>query len=79
MPENSRFLIYTDGLDEAFPADGDEQHDQFGVKGIMNSLNSRDLPLEKALAKLFVDSNAATRGSGRHDDTSVVLLERKKR
>ena len=80
VPDNSRLLIYTDGLDEAFPADGDQQHDQFGLKGIINSLrNSRDLPLEQALAKLFADSNAATRGSGRHDDTSVVLLERKKR
>lgn len=79
IPENSRLLIYTDGLDEAFPADGDQQHDQFGITGIMNSLReSRDLPLEQALAKLFADSNAATRGTGRHDDTSVVLLERKR-
>ena len=30
-----------------------------------------------ALEKLFFDSNAATKGSGRHDDTSVVLLERR--
>jgi hypothetical protein len=26
--------------------------------------------------KLFDDSNAFTRGQGRHDDTSVLLLER---
>jgi serine phosphatase RsbU (regulator of sigma subunit) len=79
IPENTRLLIYTDGLDEAFPADGDQQHDQFGVAGIKASLkSSRELPLEQALAKLFADSNAATRGSGRHDDTSVVLLERKR-
>lgn len=80
IPENSRLLIYTDGLDEAFPAEGDETHDQFGIKGITRSLQeSRDLPLEQALEKLFFDSNAATHGSGRHDDTSVVLLERKGR
>ncbi|MFV1968461.1 MAG: PP2C family protein-serine/threonine phosphatase [Pirellulaceae bacterium] len=79
IPENSRLLIYTDGLDEAFPADGDQMHDQFGLSGIINSLReSRDLPLEKALDKLFDDSNAATQGSGRHDDTSVVLLERRR-
>jgi serine phosphatase RsbU (regulator of sigma subunit) len=79
IPENSRLLIYTDGLDEAFPADGDQQHDQFGLEGIINTLqSSRDLPLEEALKKLFQESNAATRGSGRHDDTSVVLLERKR-
>lgn len=79
LPENSRLLIYTDGLDEAFPADGDQEHDQFGLEGIIESLKaSKDMPLEKALEKLFADSNAATRGSGRHDDTSVVLLERKR-
>ena len=78
IPENSRLLIYTDGLDEAFPQEGDQSHDQFGIKGITKSLQeSRDLTLEQALEKLFNDSNAATKGSGRHDDTSVVLLERK--
>jgi sigma-B regulation protein RsbU (phosphoserine phosphatase) len=76
IPERSRLLIYTDGLDEAFPADGD-QSEQFGIPGIVNALKeSRDLPLEAALQRLFDASNAATRGSGRHDDTSVVLLER---
>ena len=79
IPENSRLLIFTDGLDEAFPADGDMEHDQFGIQGIMRSLQeSRDMPLPDALQKLFDDSNAATKGSGRHDDTSVVLLERRK-
>jgi serine phosphatase RsbU (regulator of sigma subunit) len=79
IPENSRVLIFTDGLDEAFPADGEQEHDQFGIKGIMKSLQEgRDLPIDQALQKLFDDSNAATKGSGRHDDTSVVLLERHK-
>ncbi|MCA9121943.1 MAG: SpoIIE family protein phosphatase [Planctomycetaceae bacterium] len=79
IPENSRLLIFTDGLDEAFPADGDMEHDQFGIAGIMKSLQeSSKLPLAEALQKLFDDSNAATQGSGRHDDTSVVLLERRK-
>lgn len=78
IPENSRLLIYTDGLDEAFPSEGDSKHDQFGIKGITKSLQeSRHLPLDQALEKLFQDSNAATLGSGRHDDTSVVLLERR--
>ncbi len=79
IPENSRLLIFTDGLDEAFPAEGDMEHDQFGIQGIMQSMReSRDMPLAAALEKLFEDSNAATKGSGRHDDTSVVLLERRK-
>ncbi|MBP85553.1 MAG: regulator [Planctomycetaceae bacterium] len=80
IPENSRVLIFTDGLDEAFPAEGDMGHDQFGIKGIMKCLQEgRDLPLDEALQKLFDDSNAATQGSGRHDDTSVVLVERQRK
>jgi len=76
IPEKSRLLIYTDGLDEAFPADGD-QSEQFGIEGIIEALkSSRDLPLDQALERLFDASNAATQGTGRHDDTSVVLLER---
>jgi phosphoserine phosphatase RsbU/P len=79
IPENSRLLIFTDGLDEAFPADGQQEHDQFGIKGIMETMKAtRDLPIADVLDKLFADSNAATMGSGRHDDTSVVLLERRR-
>jgi serine phosphatase RsbU (regulator of sigma subunit) len=78
IPENSRLLIYTDGLDEAFPAEGDQKHDQFGITGITKTLQAcRDLPLDQTLEQLFTDSNAATKGSGRHDDTSVVLMERR--
>ncbi len=78
IPQNHRLLIFTDGLDEAFPAD-EEDAEQFGIEGIMATLQaSRDLSLDDTLQKLFDDSNAATRGSGRHDDTSVVLLERHK-
>ena len=78
IPPNSRLLIYTDGLDEAFPAEGDQVHDQFGMKGIIETpKRTRDQTLDEAMEALFHDSNAATQGSGRHDDTSVVLLERK--
>jgi len=78
IPENSRLLIFTDGLDEAFPANEDDA-EQFGIQGIIDTMQkSRDLSLDDALQMLFDDSNAATRGSGRHDDTSVVLLERHK-
>ena len=76
LPPNSRLLIYTDGLDEAFPPDGDE-HEQFGMEGIIKSLqSSAKLPLEDAMQKLFSDSSAYTRGQGRLDDTSVLLVER---
>jgi len=77
VPPNCRILLYTDGLDEAFPQDGKEE-DQFGEAGIVRTLKDTiDLPLADALERLFHDSNEATRGTGRHDDTSVVLLERR--
>ncbi len=77
VPPNCRILLYTDGLDEAFPQDGKEE-DQFGETGIIQTLkDSIHLPLADTLERLFHDSNEATRGTGRHDDTSVVLLERR--
>jgi serine phosphatase RsbU (regulator of sigma subunit) len=75
LPDNSRLLIYTDGLEEAFPDSG-EAHEQFGLDGIIASLqSSANMPLNDALDKLFADSHAFTQGSGRTDDTSVLLLE----
>ena len=77
IPNNIRMLLFTDGLEEAFPSSITARHDQFGVDGIKETLRqSKDLTLEKTLQKLFDDSNAYTQGAGRHDDTSVVLLER---
>lgn len=78
IPNNSRLLIYTDGLDEAFPADmEDGEHFQFGMEGIVRTLKeTRDATLKEAVEKLFSESEAATKGTGRHDDTSVLLLQR---
>ena len=77
MPENSRMLIYTDGLEEAFPSGGAEGQ-QFGLSGIISTLKATaHLSVEEALERLFSDSHAATKGSGRADDTSVLLLERR--
>lgn len=76
VPVNSRLLVYTDGLEEAFPV-SDAGHDQFGIEGIISSLQSSSmLPLDDALEKLFSDSMQYTRGQGRADDTSVLLIER---
>lgn len=76
IPANSRVLLFTDGLDEAFPVGGTDEQ-QFGIAGIIASLkSSANLSVQEALEKLFADSHAATAGSGRADDTSVVLLER---
>ncbi len=76
LPEESRLLLFSDGLTDAFPTSGDV-YDQFGEKGIVKCLQSAaEMNLDSALDKLFVDSQAFTQGSGRHDDTSAVLVER---
>ena len=76
LPDRFRLLFYTDGLEEAFP-EGDDEN-QFGVEGIIRTLSeSTDLSLEDTLTRLFDASLEHTRGSGRQDDTSVLLLERR--
>ncbi|MCA8993242.1 MAG: SpoIIE family protein phosphatase [Planctomycetaceae bacterium] len=76
IPEQSRLLLYTDGIIEAFPV-GSEQHEEFGIGGLKRTMSSaRELNLSQTMQKLFDDSQAFTRGQGRHDDTSVLLLER---
>jgi serine phosphatase RsbU (regulator of sigma subunit) len=77
MPPHSRLLLYSDGLTDAL-APGEEQGgNAFGVRGIVQAL--RDCcgrSLEEALDHLFEASHRYTGGEGRHDDTSVLLLER---
>ncbi|MBI5761717.1 MAG: fused response regulator/phosphatase [Planctomycetales bacterium] len=75
VPAGSRLLLYTDGLAEAFP-EGGEVHAEFGLNGILGTLKRLvRQPLADVFQTLFDESNAFTQGSGRHDDTSVVLLE----
>ena len=77
LPEKYRLLFYTDGLQEAFPDNKPTKTGEFGVDGIIRTLDSRSgATVQDALQSLFDDSEAYTEGSGRHDDTSVVLLER---
>jgi serine phosphatase RsbU (regulator of sigma subunit) len=77
LPQNSRLLLYTDGLAEAFLGGKDPQQ-QFGKDGIVLTMRATArLPVQEALDMLFVASSAFTGGSGRHDDTSVFLVERK--
>jgi len=78
IPVNCRVLFYTDGLAEAFPGQSAESHAEFGMSGIMQTLKATaHEPINDAMLKLFEDSNAFTQGQGRHDDTSVLLLERR--
>src|SRR5262249_39711853 len=76
VPPGTRLLVYSDGLTDALAA-GDCGGAAFGVKGIVDSLrvSVRD-SLEGTLSRLFRSSSSFTSGDGRHDDTSVVLLER---
>jgi len=76
LPPESRVVIYSDGLPDALPPSKDGS-ECFGMAGIMGTMRANtDAPLEQALDQLFIVSNAFTRGVGRHDDTSVVLVER---
>ena len=72
---HSRLLLYSDGLADAFPAGAQPQR-SFGEEGIRSTLRATARrSLDEALDQLFTDSNAFTQGGGRHDDTSVVLVE----
>jgi phosphoserine phosphatase RsbU/P len=76
LPPASRVLIYSDGLPDAFPVDGDARN-SFGVGGITAALRAcTELPVDQALQGLFDASHGFTGGAGRHDDTSAVLVER---
>lgn len=80
IPPASRLLVYSDGLTDALPPQGTGAMGQaFGIKGLCDTLKAardQELDLDATLEKLFQDSLAFTGGVGRHDDTSVVLLER---
>jgi len=76
LPRGCRVLLYSDGLTDAFSQEL-PGHRAFGVQGLREALlASRDADVDAALNHLFVASNQFTGGAGRHDDTSVVLLER---
>lgn len=75
VPPRSRVLLYSDGLTDAMPAVSGGRG--FGVRGVCEALRaSCDADLDTALDELFRASHEFTAGHGRHDDTSVMLLER---
>jgi serine phosphatase RsbU (regulator of sigma subunit) len=76
LPPRSRLLLYSDGLEEAYGVE-DGRHLPFGFDGIRSTLQAcRNRTLDETLDALFTDSNAITRGEGRIDDTTVMLVER---
>ncbi len=79
LPDNYRLLFYTDGLQEAFPEHKPTKVCEFGVAGIKRTLiEQREATAAESLQALFDESEAYTEGSGRHDDTSAVMLERRR-
>ena len=77
IPPNSKLVLMTDGILEAFPAARTDGHAEFGLGGVISTLRSvSDRCPAETLQALFDASNAFTEGSGRHDDTSVVVLAR---
>lgn len=76
IPEHSRLLIFTDGLPEAF-GDIDGRHCEFGMQGMIETLTkTRSESAAAALETLFAETEAITQGAGRHDDSSVVIVDR---
>jgi sigma-B regulation protein RsbU (phosphoserine phosphatase) len=77
MPPHTRLLLYSDGLTDALaPGEGIGGR-MFGVEGIAQSLQQcRKKSLNDTMEHLFAMSHQFTGGQGRHDDTSVLLLER---
>ena len=76
VPRDGRLLIYSDGLTEAM-GEVDGQHREFGFEGVQTTLNRhRHSNSDVTLNALFEDSEAMTGGIGRHDDTSLVVVDR---
>ncbi len=76
LPDNSRLLLYSDGLAEALREE-DGKHQEFGLTGITGVLSeSTGRPLEELVSALFHASHEFTAGVGRHDDTSVLIVQR---
>jgi sigma-B regulation protein RsbU (phosphoserine phosphatase) len=77
LPPDSRLLVYSDGLTDALPQEGQDAQAAFGVRGITETLLAYSSGrVEETLDQLFRAASAFTGGTGRHDDTSVVLVER---
>jgi sigma-B regulation protein RsbU (phosphoserine phosphatase) len=76
IPPGGRVLIFSDGLTDALAPSGRDPS-MFGVDGIIRTLKAcGDKSLEDTMEALFRESREFTEGEGRHDDTSVVLVER---
>jgi sigma-B regulation protein RsbU (phosphoserine phosphatase) len=75
IPPHSRLALFSDGLIEAFA--GEDSMVQFGSEGVARTMRATSGKcMEDCLCQLFDDSAEFTQGFGRHDDTSLLILER---
>ena len=75
IPPRNRVLLYTDGLVDALSSEAGV--DAYGLGGMTATFcRTAARPLAEAMEALFNESHVFTQGLGRHDDTSVVLVER---
>jgi phosphoserine phosphatase RsbU/P len=75
VPRRARIVCYSDGLTESTP-DVDSKH-FFGLEGVKKTLTRMtDRTTADTVRTLLTDSAAFTQGAGRHDDTSVLLVDR---
>ena len=76
IPPRSRLLLYTDGLIEAFPSGSKDEHVEFGMDGLERTMHAaKDKSVSECLDLLFSESYEFTKGAGRHDDTSIMIME----
>lgn len=75
LPPWARLVCYTDGLTEASP--DEDSGRQFGLTGIERTLREMaDRNAAETVAALLRASDEFTAGAGRHDDASVLILDR---
>jgi len=75
VPPRARIVCYSDGLTESTP-DVASNH-FFGLEGVKKTLaRMADRTTADTVRTLLTDSAAFTQGAGRHDDTSVLLVDR---
>ena len=76
IPPGGRVLIFSDGLTDALSPAARSRGCSAWTASAGRLRASHDLSLEDTMEALFRESRAYTEGEGRHDDTSVVLVER---
>ncbi|MCA8988810.1 MAG: SpoIIE family protein phosphatase [Planctomycetaceae bacterium] len=77
LPKQSRLILYTDGLAEAFSNGSAERHVEFGTDGIKRIMQAaQKANLDQTIESLFQASHDHTDGVGRHDDTSVLMVQK---